>query len=220
MHQQLLAGAPVVFDERVRVRAPALVEDALNVPVSVQWSGLGDVREVLVFADLNPIQPILRLHPAGTAEFIGFRFKVEQSTPVRAAVRTGDGTWYLGGRWLSAAGGGCTAPSEARADTGWERQLGEVRARRFDRPGAVGGRLRFQVMHPMDTGLAAGIPEFFLEELTLAGADGRTLTRIEPYQPLSANPLFTLDLPDGTSGPLQLRGRDNNGNRVESLIEP
>jgi sulfur-oxidizing protein SoxY len=219
VHQTLLQGADVVFDPKVEVMAPAVAEDAMNVPVSVRWTGLGQVQQVFVFADLNPIQSILRVHPRGDSGFVGLRFKVEQSTPVRAAVLTGDGRWHLGGRWLRAGGGGCTAPSSARADDAWERDLGKVHARRFPLEGRSAERLRFRVMHPMDTGLAPGIPAFFVEQLSILRGEDELL-RLEPYEPISANPLFSLDLDGVDGGRLRLRGRDNNGNRIDAVIAP
>jgi sulfur-oxidizing protein SoxY len=44
MRALILGGGPVVFDERVRVTAPASAEDALNVPVMVDASPL-DAQE-------------------------------------------------------------------------------------------------------------------------------------------------------------------------------
>ena len=105
------ARAQVRFDSRVKVTAPLTAENALNVPVSVDASELPDVREVIVFADFNPIVRIVRFEPTGAHPGLGFRIKLQQSTPVRAAARTGDGVWHVGGTWVNTAGGGCTTPS-------------------------------------------------------------------------------------------------------------
>ena len=82
------ASARVVFDDKVKVTAPLTAENAMNVPVSVDASALQDVREVLVFADFNPIVRVVRFEPTGAQPSLGFRIKLQQSTPVRAAVRS------------------------------------------------------------------------------------------------------------------------------------
>ncbi|MBL8157788.1 MAG: quinoprotein dehydrogenase-associated SoxYZ-like carrier, partial [Anaerolineae bacterium] len=53
MHKSMLAGAPVLFDPRVKVVAPSTAENPMQVPVSVDATALPGVVEVLVFADFN-----------------------------------------------------------------------------------------------------------------------------------------------------------------------
>ena len=101
------------------------------------------------------------MEPLGVPARIGFRIKVQQSTPVRAAALTADGIWHLGGHLLEAAGGGCALPSVGSGDDDWSSRLGEVSGRLWNRQD--GSRLRFRTMHPMDTGLVPGIPAFYIE---------------------------------------------------------
>lgn len=217
MHTHVLRGELVHFDPRVHVIAPAIAEDAMNVPVAIVVNSLDRITAIVAFADLNPIQEILRFYPHEVTPYLAFRFKVEQSTPIRAAVKTADGVWHVGGQWLKASGGGCTAPSAARQGSGWEETLGQVKARRWSRP--EGARLRFRVMHPMDTGLAAGIPAFYVRTLALQRGD-EVLATLETFEPVSANPVFTLDLADSDLRPIRLTGADNNGNRIDRAINP
>jgi len=228
MRKIFFGKARVVFDERVRVVAPLTAENPLNVPIGVDATALGDVRQVLVFADSNPINEVLRFYPERVQAKLGFRVKLQQSTPVRAAARTGDGVWHVGGAWVNTAGGGCTAPSLGSSSPEWQRRLNEVSARVWSReasgddeksPGQL--RLRLRIIHPMDTGLVAGIPAFFIQELKLADEQGRALLRIDASEPVSENPVFTVDLPPGLiAGRVQVSGRDNNGNAIETWIEP
>ncbi|NBU60012.1 MAG: quinoprotein dehydrogenase-associated SoxYZ-like carrier, partial [Betaproteobacteria bacterium] len=44
-------------------------------------------------------------------------------------------------------------------------------------------------------------------------AEGRVVARIWPAEPVSENPVFTLEL-GGVSRVTQIEGRDNNGNKV------
>ncbi len=216
----LFGEAPVVFDERVRVVAPDDAEDAAAVPVLADATALGRVEEMVLFADLNPYPVILRFHPLAARPLVATRLKVQQATPLRAAARTPDGVWHVGGRLLDAAGGGCTAPPATYAQADWADHVGKVQARAWA-PAAVGGatRVRLRVRHPMDTGLVAGIPAFFLETLSLRDSGGRELARLEPLEPVSENPVFTLEVEAAPgSGGLTLAGRDNQGNPVAATI--
>lgn len=212
-------AARVVFDERVRVIAPLTAENALNVPVSVDASALPDVKEVLVFADFNPIARIVRFEPGGARPGLGFRIKLQQSSPVRAAARTGDGSWHVGGTWVNTTGGGCTLPSTGSASPEWQKRLGEVSSRVW--PKKEGGeRIRLRVIHPEDTGLAAGIPAFYIQQLDLADAAGTPLMHIEGFEPLAENPVFTIDIPPARAASgYRVSGRDNNGNAITATIE-
>lgn len=226
MRQLLFKRQRVVFDERVKVVAPLTAENALNVPIRVDASALPGVRKVVVFADNNPITEILRFYPGLSQPNLGFRAKLQQSTPVRAAAQTADGVWHLGGVWVATAGGGCTAASFGSASLEWQRRLNEVSGRLWSREPEAGAaanqqRLRLRIIHPMDTGLADGIPAFFIEELKLTDAHGQLLMRIESLEPVSENPVFTLDIPAGhEGGRVEVSGRDNNGNLIKSWIEP
>lgn len=217
MAEVLLAGHPIVFDEGVRILAPHSAENAREVPLLVDAGAIDGVSRMLVFADLNPLPKIIEYEPRdGARAVLGFRFKVQQSTPIHAAVLAGDGVWHVGGVWLEAAGGGCTLPSFASGEEAWVAHLGEVSAGLWPRPD--GERLRFRVIHPMDTGLAPGIPVFHITQIQVMDEAGRELGLIRPYEPVAENPLFSLDL--AVTGPVRLQGRDNNGNRFAALVEP
>lgn len=218
IHGRYFKDQVVVFDERVKVVAPTSAEDPLDVPVQISAQGLEDVVEMLVVADLNPIQKILSFEPLQAAPNLAFRFKVEQSTPIRAAARTRDGVWHVGGVWLNAAGGGCTAPSYASADPVWQTRLNEVSGRAWPSADRGSQRLRLRVVHPMDTGLASGIPAFYIDRITVSDAKGTPLARIHTFEPIAENPVLSLDVK--TRGPLQVSGHDIQGNQFAVEIAP
>lgn len=216
--QRYFASAPLRFDPEVRVMLPDAAEDPLSVPVHVDARGLREVREILVFAELNPITTILRYEPSAQAEAsIGFRFKVQQATPVRAAVRTADGVWHLGGAWIDAAGGGCTTPSLASGSGLWKDHLGEVSGRLWHREGGS-SRLRLRIVHPIDTGLAGGIPAFYIERLELQNETGERLASLQTFEPIAENPMFSFDLRD--VGSVRVEARDTQANRISARIAP
>ncbi|MES9992785.1 MAG: quinoprotein dehydrogenase-associated SoxYZ-like carrier [Candidatus Thiodiazotropha sp.] len=214
MRRNLLGDSPVIFDDRVRVLAPGNAEDSMNVPVLVDASALGEVSRLLVFAELNPIHKVLEMEPLQANPLVGFRIKVQQATPVRAAALTPDGTWHVAGRIVEAAGGGCTVPSLGSGDSDWASRMGEVVGRLWPNNDAT--RLRLRIMHPMDTGLVPGIPAFHIDRLDFLDATGEPLSRLFLYEPVAENPVITLDLPRRDS--VTVVGTDNNGNPIEAKI--
>lgn len=214
---QVLGDAPIVFDPRVMVTAPAVAEESGAVPVAVRVTGLAKVRAIVLFADYNPIPKILAFHPIRAEPYIATRIKLAMASPVRAAALTEDGVWHLGGTWIEAAGGGCTAPSLGSATADWSSRLGEIHARSWPR-GKESSRVRFRLLHPMDTGLAGNIPAYFLERATLSDAHGE-LARIDTFEPIAENPLLNVEVKarPGAAG-FRLTGRDNNGNEFRATI--
>jgi uncharacterized sulfatase len=204
MQRQFIGNAPFVFDPRVR-SALGVARTRCRFRSVVRPPSLASRSDRLC-----RLQPDCRncFYPEAVPASLGFRVKLQQSTPVRAAARTGDGVWHVGGSWVNTAGGGCTTPSLGSGSPLWQAQLNQVAARQWS-SGPKAGRLRLKIVHPMDTGLVAGIPAFFLEEITLRDAAGQRLLRVQPAEPVAENPVFTLG---GLGhGPVEASGRDNNG---------
>lgn len=221
LRKEFLGGPEgrVEFDPRVQVRGPAFAEDPMNVPISVSADGLAEIEQIVVLVDRNPIRKVLEFRPqVATKAAISFRFKLEQGSPVRAAVLTRDGVWHVGGTLVESSGGGCTVPGATRKDGSWSRTLGEVSGRLFDGFDGSAARLRVRVMHPMDTGLVGGIPAFYLKQFAVIDAGGTELLRLATWEPVSENPVFSFDFAARPSGPFRVTGVDNNGNRVEGVL--
>lgn len=217
VHQRFLKDEPYQFDGKVRVEAPPEAEDSLNVPIAFQVEGLEQVQEVVVVADLNPIQQVLRFRPKAMRPHLAFRMKLQQGSPIHVAAKTPDGIWHVGGVWVNAAGGGCTLPSVGTSSGDWTKTLGKVSGNVWQRPDGS-NRLRVRVMHPMDTGLASGIPTFHIENLNVLGADGQVLAELDLFEPISENPMLSFDVADQSQ--FKLEGRDNNGNRIQAEVSP
>lgn len=215
MAERFFPGEQRLFDQRVKVMAPAMAEDPFNVPVTVDATALDDVVEIVVVADLNPIPHVLSLRPQQALSFIGFRLKLEQSSVIRVGARTGDGVWHLGGARVSAAGGGCTAPAMAHGSGNWMRSLGRTAAL-VRRESATGARVVLRTRHPMDTGLAPGIPAFYLSEVVLRDADSAVVAEVDLFEPISENPTLTL-LPrvDERGQSWRVSARDTEGNTFD-----
>ena len=213
------ANAKTVFDSRIKVTVPLFAEDAMNVPVSFDASALGKVKKIVVLVDRNPIRKVLEFIPEKAKPALNFRFKLEQASPIRVAALTENGVWHVGYAFIEAAGGGCTVPGATRADGSWPQTLNKVAGKMFDanqlRDDA---RLRVQVSHPMDTGLVAGVPAFYIEEMILQDKNKQVLAKLYPFEPVSENPLFSFDFDKKPVGPISLVGRDNNGNRIDAKV--
>jgi sulfur-oxidizing protein SoxY len=218
MRREYLGGAKVTYDPRVRVEGPAFAEDPMNVPIAVRVDpALGRVERIEVFVDRNPIRRVLAYEPLQALPAIGFRFKLEQASPVRAAVKLADGRWVVGGTLVDSSGGGCTVPGATRKDGSWTQTLGDVSGRLFSRPDAT--RLRIRLMHPMDTGLVGGIPAFYVNRLSVQDGTGRELARLQTWEPVSENPVLSFDFAVPPEGGVKLVGGDNNGNRIAGRVE-
>lgn len=212
LSERFFGQAAVVFDDRVKVSVPPIVENQAQVPITADARMLDGVKKLIVFADLNPIQLALELEPIKAKAFVAFRMKIEQATPVRAAALTADGVWHVGGVFLNAAGGGCTAPPKANGGVSWYDTLGETQGRLWqEKDGSV--RARFRISHPMDTGLGKdNTPAYYIEKVEAKESTGATLARLAMHEPVSQNPTLTLvvDLPRQDHG-LNIDSRDNNG---------
>ena len=206
---------PSLRDETVGKAAVAFSD-------AVQVRGLGNqgggVARIRVAVDRNPVRQVLDFEPLRALPMLAFRIRMEQASPVRAFVQTRDGRWHVGSTWVQAAGGGCTVPGATRADGSWSKTLGQVQARFFSNVLEGSRRLRLRVMHPMDTGLVAGIPAFYLEELQLVDGSGQAWWKLGLREPVSENPLITFELPPQPVPGLRLVGRDNNGNRIDAEV--
>ena len=206
---KLFGHAPVVFDPRVTVALPVLTENQHVLPVTVDARALGEVVRIVIFADLNPIPVAVEYEPLAAQAFLATRIKLDQRTPVRAAVLTADGVWHVAGDWVDAAGGGCSAPPLSRVRGDWADHLGELRGAAWS--GADATRVRLSLRHPMDTGLVENIPVYNIDRLTVSDAAGRALARMTIHASVSEDPAFTLMLAPDLSGALAVTARDTGG---------
>ena len=217
LHREAYLGetAPWSNDPAVAVLAPKAAEDSAHVPFLIDATALqGQVDEILVTIDYSPFAHGLTFRPGRALPFLGFAVKYEIAGALRASARIGE-TWHVGAAWVSALGGGCSAPSVAHARPDWQQGFGEMRARIWPQS----GRLRLNIRHPQDTGLANGIPAHFLTELRLSDATGAEIAALDLFEPLEENPSLTFLLPpDLAAGEVQIRARDNLGNKFTGSV--
>lgn len=212
-----LFGHDVVrFDNRVKVVFPTIAEDQHSFPVTVDARGIAKVKRIVLFADLNPIPIAIDYTPQDAQPYLATRIKLDQRTPVRAAVQLEDGSWLVSGGWIDAAGGGCSAPPVGRVKGDWAEHLGEVRGMAL-RDG-TGTRVRLAFRHPMDTGFVANIPTYNLEEVSLTGADGRSYGTMRLEASVAEDPTITVIANAKAGEVIVLRGSDSNGIRYDGRV--
>lgn len=212
----LFGSDNVRFDNRVKVTFPTVAEDQHSFPVTVDARGIAKVRRIVLFADLNPIPIAIDYTPEAAQAYLATRIKLDQRTPVRGAVQLEDGSWLVSGGWIDAAGGGCSAPPASRVKGDWAEHLGEVRGVALH--GATGTRVRLAFRHPMDTGFVANIPTYNLEDVALAGSDGKSYGTMRIEASVAEDPTITVitDAQAGTT--ITLRASDTNGIRYDGTI--
>ncbi len=164
-------------------------------------AGIADVKRIVILVDLNPIQLPIDYRLDDAEPFIATRIKLDQRTPVRGAVQLADGSWLVSGGWIDAAGGGCSAPPASRVSGDWAQHLGEVRGGLWRT--ATGPRAQIAFRHPMDTGFVANIASYYIDQLTLTGADGRSLGMVAMQAAVAEDPVLTL-LPHARTGEVAL----------------
>lgn len=209
LHREDFLGDPVDWhnDARVVILGPKASEDSLHVPFAVDATGLPEVAQITVTIDYSPIPQVLTFWPGRARPLLGFGVKYESGSPLRASVGLRDGGWRMGAHFVSATGGGCTAPAVSHDRPDWLDGFGEMRARLWPQT----GRLRVWLRHPQDTGLAPGFSAHYLTDLVLENAEGE-IARLDLHEPLEENPALTFLLPPVlAAGPITIRARDNLG---------
>jgi sulfur-oxidizing protein SoxY len=194
--QRLFGKAQVVFDQAVRVHIPEIAENQRVFPVTVDARALPGVERIVIFADLNPIPVAIEYTTLTSAPFVATRIKLDQRTPVRAAVLTGDGVWHVAGQWIDAAGGGCSAPPVSRVKGDWADHLGEAHAAAWNEEDGQ-TRLRMTFRHPMDTGFVENVAAYNIERLTIRDTDGAVLGQMTVNGSVAEDPAFTVMVRNG-----------------------
>ncbi len=204
--------AVVTFDDSIRLMMADRVERAHEVPVMVKVPHrLRDMRELVLLVDRNPIQQIARLTPHRKIESVGMNIRLEESTPVRAAVLSPSGIWHVATKSvLVMSSGGCSSPPP---EGGPVAAVGDVRIKQFDRHGGA-SRLKVRIHHPMDTGLVVledgnTVPPYYIETVRIEDSEG-IIADLLTWAAMSRNPVITLDLPaEGRS--VRVSGSDSQG---------
>ncbi|MEL6648513.1 MAG: quinoprotein dehydrogenase-associated SoxYZ-like carrier [Pseudomonadota bacterium] len=217
-HREEILGDPAYWqnDPRVLVLGPKNAEDQTHVPFLVDGTALDAAEKIVITIDYSPFPWTMTFYCGRALPLVGFGVKYEVGGPLRASVALADGTWAMGAHFVSAIGGGCSAPALAHDQPDWQDGFGELRAKLWSET----GRLRIWLRHPQDTGLAPGLPAHHLTDLLVEDLSGKEICRLELGEPVEENPVLTLLLPkELASDDVIIRARDNNGYIFEGRVE-
>lgn len=209
--------ATIKVDERIKVHAPVDAESNFQVPVSVDATALGDVEEIVLMTDLNPFPIAARFYPMKARPYFATRVKLNEATAIHAIAKTSDGVWHMNGTFVMAEGGGCAAGPQQMASADWADHLLEAKGNIWQR--ADTQRLRLSLRHPMDTGLSGDAPTFIIEEINIKDDAGNTISKFVPKEPISENPILTLEFANRSESTLRATGRDNNANEFDVTLK-
>jgi sulfur-oxidizing protein SoxY len=210
------------------LQAPFRAFDAATVPILIsQNDGAPDVRRLIVVVDENPA-PVAAEFEFGEAMpplDLEMRLRVDVYSNVRAIVETTDGSLYMAGRYVRAAGG-CSAPAAKDAAAALAA-LGQMKVRWFDDAAAPqsGGRREAQVMvrHPNYSGLQRDqitllyIPPHFVDTLEVRQGD-ELLFAMTGGISISEDPTFRFTYTDTGAGDLSVIATDTEGARFEGAF--
>ena len=201
LQEEYLGEGPVEFNSSITLLLPPEIENSHEVPLTVVIPRtLGDVQEVVILAENNPIQQVLRLHLHRPVHSLSLTMRLETSTPVRAAVLLADGKWLVGSQLAHVLSpGGCSAPG---GNSGGEvAQVGEIAFKQFENGGIYkNDRLKFRITHPMDTGLVTkangeSVPAYYIDRISIHDGSG-LLLEFDTQAAMSADPVVTIDVPE------------------------
>ena len=201
LQEEYLGETAVEFDSRITLLLPPEIENSHEVPLTVMIPRtLGPAKEIIILAENNPIQQVLRLHLHRPVHSLSLTMRLETSTPVRAAILLADGKWLVGSQLAHVLSpGGCSAPG---GNSGGEvAQVGEIALKQFENGGIYkNDRLKFRITHPMDTGLvtdASGesIPAYYIDRISIHDESG-LLLEFDTQAAMSADPVVTIDVPE------------------------
>ena len=214
----------VVFDENVKVIMQDFVEEPHEVSLVVKIPDyLRSIQEFVLLIENNPIQEAARIYPHRPIEAVGMNVRLEDDSPVRAALKDESGTWHVGSKMVFVRNpGGCSLPScdpeIQKCETG---EIGKILISQFNREGGA-WRVKTKITHPMDTGFVTNangevVPSYYIDRIDFSDENG-SIAEIETYAALSTNPIIMLDLP--TRGQhVRINVRDIKGLQFEA-VEP
>ena len=214
----------VVFDDDIKVIMQDFVEEPHEVSLVVKIpENLQRMQEFVLLIENNPIQKAYHMYPHRLIEAVGMNIRLEDDSPVRAALKDETGKWHVGSKMVFVKNpGGCSLPScdpeIQKCETG---EIGKILISQFNREGGA-WRVKTKITHPMDTGFVTNangevVPSYYIDRIEFSDENG-SIAEIETYAALSTNPIIMLDLP--TRGQhVRINVRDIKGLQFEA-VEP
>ena len=191
----------VLFVDDIKLIMQDYIEEAHKVPLIVTLpKRLHNFKNFILIIENNPIQQAMSIKPYRSIEALGMNIRLEDDSPVRAAVLGDNGIWYIGSKMaFVASAGGCSTPacdpSVEVCETG---TIGKIAIKQYERE-AGAERIKLKITHPMETGFVTDlqgeiIPEYFVKNIHVDDNEG-PIADITTFAALSSDPIILLDLP-------------------------
>ncbi len=191
----------IVFVDDIKLIMQDYIEEAHKVPLIVTLpKRLHNFKNFVLIIENNPIQQAMAIKPYRPIEALGMNIRLEDDSPVRAAVLGDNGVWYVGSKMVFvASAGGCSTPacdpSVEICETG---TIGKIAVKQYERE-AGAERIKLKITHPMETGFVTDlqgeiIPEYFVKNIHVDDNQG-PIADITTFAALSSDPVILLDLP-------------------------
>jgi len=210
---KFIGDAPYVFDKKVRVKGPTFAEDSSQVPILIDASKLDVelIKKIVVFVDLNPISHIITFTPKKNIKPIfSTKIKLQQPSPVRAAVLDSNGIWHIGGSFIRTSGGGCTTPPERDSEKSLASLL-KIKTHIIQNDEYT--RIKLKTFHPMDTGLSEGANQFHINNLEIFDENKELIAQVDVTAAVSQDPVFSF-ISDEINKKYIVKIKDSKGNEA------
>ena len=177
-------------DENIVLEVPNFADNPIQVPILVDAKKIKNAKQMILFADLNPIPIIVDMNLKELLPLISINIKVAQETPIRALVLDDKNIWHIGSKNIKSFGGGCSVASSASSGDDFAKLLGKTKIDLFSNDGII--RIKSSIFHPMETGLMFGNSAFYINKIVLK-ADDKNISEIKTYSAISENPRFIFE---------------------------
>ena len=212
----------VVFDDDIKVIMQDFVEEPHEVSLVVKIpENLQRMQEFVLLIENNPIQKAYHMYPHRPIETVGMNIRLEDDSPVRAALKDETGKWHVGSKMVFVKSpGGCSLPScDPETQICLTGEIGKIRISQFNREGGA-WRVKTKITHPMDTGFVVDdngevVPAYYIDRVDFSDENG-AIAEIETYAALSTNPVIMLDLPTRGQN-IRINVRDVKGLQFEAM---
>lgn len=202
-----------IFDDKnITIEVPNFADNPIQVPILVDAKKIKDAKQLILFADLNPIPVIVDMKLNELLPLISLNIKVAQETPIRALVLDDENIWHIGSANIKSFGGGCSVASSASSGDDFAKLLGKTKIDIFGNDGII--RIKSSIFHPMETGLIFGNSAFYINKILLK-ADDKNISEIKTYSAISENPRFIFETKTKASN-YKIEFFDTDGNHFTS----
>ena len=202
-----------IFDDKnITIEVPNFADNPIQVPILVDAKKIKDAKQLILFADLNPIPVIVDMKLNELLPLISLNIKVAQETPIRALVLDDENIWHIGSANIKSFGGGCSVASVSSSQTDFAKLLGKTKIDIFGNDGII--RIKSSIFHPMETGLIFGNSAFYINKILLK-ADDKNISEIKTYSAISENPRFIFETKTKASN-YKIEFFDTDGNHFTS----